>query len=298
MEVNYFTILYWFCHTSTWIHHRYTHVPHPKPPSLLHPPTIPLGHPSAPAPSKQYHASNLDWRFGNFKHYLNYNFTSICFLFIEKIRILNCIFYRTSLPQWFFIKKNCNKLIQTLHTGISDVQHLLSISDVLTLNSPIKKLANFFCKGWEYKTFWLWGTALVSAMVIMIGYVRTRHTGKSLSALPGSCIWFCLKYDQETLRLQNLNCDVVVRNISFGTRVSSFMSWFYLALCVCLLLLQSCLILCNPRASNLPGSSVHEILQARYWSGLSRSPPGESSRPWNQTCVSYFSCTGRKVLYH
>ena len=29
-----FTILYWFCHTSTWIHHRYTRVPHPEPSSL------------------------------------------------------------------------------------------------------------------------------------------------------------------------------------------------------------------------------------------------------------------------
>ena len=57
-----FTILYWFCHISTWIHHRYTRVPHPEPSSLLPPYTIPLGHPSAPAPSIQYRASNLDWR--------------------------------------------------------------------------------------------------------------------------------------------------------------------------------------------------------------------------------------------
>ena len=35
MEANYFTTLYWFCHTSTWIRHRYTRVPHPEPPSLL-----------------------------------------------------------------------------------------------------------------------------------------------------------------------------------------------------------------------------------------------------------------------
>ena len=62
MEVNYFTILYWFCHTSTCIHHRYTRVPHPEPPSLLLPCTIPLGHPSAPAPSIEYHALNLGWR--------------------------------------------------------------------------------------------------------------------------------------------------------------------------------------------------------------------------------------------
>ena len=54
-----FILLYnfvWFCHTLTWIHHGCTCVPHPKPPS--HP--IPLGHPSAPAPSILYDASKLD----------------------------------------------------------------------------------------------------------------------------------------------------------------------------------------------------------------------------------------------
>ena len=30
--VFYFTILYWFCHTSTWICHGCTHVPNPEPP--------------------------------------------------------------------------------------------------------------------------------------------------------------------------------------------------------------------------------------------------------------------------
>ena len=39
-----FTILFWFCHISTCIHHRYTHVPHPEPSSLLPPPS--LYHPS------------------------------------------------------------------------------------------------------------------------------------------------------------------------------------------------------------------------------------------------------------
>ena len=34
-----------------------------NPASHLPPDPIPLGHPSAPAPSIQYHASNLDWRF-------------------------------------------------------------------------------------------------------------------------------------------------------------------------------------------------------------------------------------------
>ena len=58
-----FTILYWFCQISKWIHHRYTRVPHPEPSFLLPPHTILLGHPSAPAPSILYPASNLDWRF-------------------------------------------------------------------------------------------------------------------------------------------------------------------------------------------------------------------------------------------
>ena len=57
-----FTILYWFCHISKWICHRYTCVPYPEPSSLLPPHTIPLGRPRAPAPSIQYRASNQDWR--------------------------------------------------------------------------------------------------------------------------------------------------------------------------------------------------------------------------------------------
>ena len=56
-----FTILYWFCHTSKWIRHSHTCVPNPEPSSLLPPHTILLGHPSEPAPSIQYLASDLDW---------------------------------------------------------------------------------------------------------------------------------------------------------------------------------------------------------------------------------------------
>ena len=50
------------CHISKWICHRHTCIPHPDPSSLLPLHTIPLGRPSAPAPSIQYRASNLDWR--------------------------------------------------------------------------------------------------------------------------------------------------------------------------------------------------------------------------------------------
>ena len=40
-----------FCHTLTLISHGFTCIPHPDPPSHLPPHPIPLGLPSAPAPS-------------------------------------------------------------------------------------------------------------------------------------------------------------------------------------------------------------------------------------------------------
>ena len=53
---------FFFFFFAKLICHRYTCVPHPEPSSLHPPHTIPLGHPSAPAPSIQYRALNLDWR--------------------------------------------------------------------------------------------------------------------------------------------------------------------------------------------------------------------------------------------
>ena len=42
--------------------------------------------------------------------------------------------------------------------------------------------------------------------------------------------------------------------------------------CVCVLVAQSCLTLCDPMDCSLPGSSVHGILQARIleWVAFSR----------------------------
>ena len=62
----YFTTLYWFCHTLTWIHHGCTRFPKHESPSHLPPHNIPLGHPSAPAPSMLYPASDIDWRFDSY----------------------------------------------------------------------------------------------------------------------------------------------------------------------------------------------------------------------------------------
>ena len=43
--------------------------------------------------------------------------------------------------------------------------------------------------------------------------------------------------------------------------------------------IQSCPTLCDPMDCSPPGSSVHGILQARYWSGLPCPPPGNLPDP-------------------
>ena len=60
--------------------------------------------------------------------------------------------------------------------------------------------------------------------------------------------------------------------------------------CVCVKSLQSCLALCDPMDSNLPGSSVHGILQARILEWVAISSSRGSSQPRDQTCTFWISC--------
>ena len=62
--------------------------------------------------------------------------------------------------------------------------------------------------------------------------------------------------------------------------------------------LQSCPTFCDSMDCSPPGSSVHGLVQARIleWAAISFSRG--SSRPRNQTCLSYGSCICRRVLYH
>ena len=55
------TVLWWFLPYTDMNQPRVYMCPHPEPPSRLPPHPIPLGHPSAPAPSTLSHASNLVW---------------------------------------------------------------------------------------------------------------------------------------------------------------------------------------------------------------------------------------------
>ena len=48
----------------------------------------------------------------------------------------------------------------------------------------------------------------------------------------------------------------------------------------------------------LPGSSVHEILQARILEWVAISSSRGSSQLRGEAFISYVSCIGRWVLYH
>ena len=62
---------------------------------------------------------------------------------------------------------------------------------------------------------------------------------------------------------------------------------------MCVLVTQSCPTLCNPMDCSPPGSSVHEIFQARILEWVAISFSRESSQPRDQTWVS---CTAGKFF--
>ena len=59
-----------------------------------------------------------------------------------------------------------------------------------------------------------------------------------------------------------------------------------------------CPTLCDPMDYNPPGSFVLGVLQARILEWVAISSSRGSSQPRDQTCVSWVSCIGRKVLCH
>ena len=61
---------------------------------------------------------------------------------------------------------------------------------------------------------------------------------------------------------------------------------------------QSCLTLCDPMGCSTPGSSVHEIFQARILEQVAISYSRRSSQPRDQTHVICVLCIGRWILYH
>ena len=71
--------------------------------------------------------------------------------------------------------------------------------------------------------------------------------------------------------------------------------WPIMHACMGAKLLQFCLTLCDLMDCSPPGSSVHEYLYARILECVAMPSSRRSSRPRDQTFISYISCIGRRV---
>ena len=78
--------------------------------------------------------------------------------------------------------------------------------------------------------------------------------------------WWVVRYSSYYYLTHCISCD------SLGT-LTTFYFMLYIGYVCYVKSLKSCLTLCDPVDCSLPGSSVHWILQAKYWCGLSFAPP-------------------------
>ena len=152
MEANCFTILYWFCHTSTWIRHGHTCVPHPEPPSHLPPRTIPLGHPSAPAPSILYRTWTGD-------SFLIWYYT--CFHDIPRILIHVFVLVAHIFKNWNNTEKISMAPTQGWHTNLWSLPYFSVTASRVEMGRKVAK--RFKTKGHRYTYGWFmlkFGTSL------------------------------------------------------------------------------------------------------------------------------------------
>ena len=101
---------------------------------------------------------------------------------------------------------------------------------------------------------------------------------------------------QETWR-QDFCLDAQISNQECADQVcdpNSLESWKLSDLCVCSVMSNSW----DPIYCSLPGSSVHGIFQASILEWVAISSSRRSSRPRDQTCISWGSCIWRQILYH
>ena len=148
--------MYWFCHTSTWIHHGCTRVPHPEPPSVLPPCTIPLGHHSTPAPSILYPASNLGWRFVSYMILYMFQWSFFLNLLWQAL-----LFNGFTLLMFIVI---IGRLISTIFVIVFSLLHLFFFSISAFYYFSI------FC-GFNWAFIWSYFPVILSILVILLLYL-------------------------------------------------------------------------------------------------------------------------------
>ena len=101
-----FTILYWFCHTSTWIRHRYTRVPHPEPSSLPVPSlwVVPVHQPQASSiVHRAWTGNSLHiWYYTCFNAILPTHPTLSLSHRVQKTVLYICVFFAVSYKNAYF----------------------------------------------------------------------------------------------------------------------------------------------------------------------------------------------------
>ena len=111
-------------------------------------------------------------------------------------------------------------------------------------------------------------------------------------------MWRNCGKEQEVINC--VNCCWLKKKV-WGLRITRWIrecrgNWWPCYWHLCAKSLQSSLTLCKPLDHNPPGSPVHGILQARKLECIVVPSSRGSSWPRDQTCISYVTCIGRRVL--
>ena len=123
------------------------------------------------------------------------------------------------------------------------------------------------------------------------GHERWRHSNPYTSQKET----FHQKLNPAGIFILNFLASRIVR-IWISVKLPSLCSFVMGALPACMCA-QSCPALCDSMDCSLPDSSVCGILQARILVWVAISFSRGSSRPRDRTCVSYISCTGRRIFF-
>ena len=115
---------------------------------------------------------------------------------------------------------------------------------------------------------------------------------KLIEFMDGVQIWLGLHLIYKIANFPS--CSVLFK--IYDAVLSLYFTFSHLIVLCCAKLLQLYMTLCDPMDHNLPGSSVHGILQTRVLEWVVMPSSRGSSRSRDRTCISYVSCIGRPVL--
>ena len=192
--------------------------------------------------------------------------------------------------QWTWVWASSGRWWKTGKPGVLQSRGRKELDTTEQLNNSDTRLdANFLLLGIYYvcwhKGPWFGGqsSAWVLSPQVWMSSLYGSYGPRAL------CVWqLCMRMWFKTPRLRkNLTPQKLLQLTACNHQ------------CVCAYLVaQSCLTLWDPMDCNLPGSSVHGILQARILEWIAMPSFRGSSWPRDWTLVSWVSCISWLILYH